>query len=60
MEVHREGGAFMLEWLLNVLNSFVVVNGETTITLGHEGMLIASQAPLTDDNGAFVVPASAL
>jgi hypothetical protein len=50
----------MLKWLLSILNSFVVVNGETTVTLGHEGMLIASQLPINDDNGAFVVPASAL
>lgn len=50
----------MFQWLMSVLNCFVVVNGETTVTLGHEGMLIASQAPLNDDNGAFVIPASAL
>lgn len=50
----------MLKWLMGILNSFVVVNGVTTVTLGYEGMLIASQLPLNDDNGAFAVPASAL
>ncbi len=50
----------MLHWLIRVLNSFVVVRGKTTVTLEQEGMLIASQLPLNDDNGAFVVPTSAL
>ena len=50
----------MLKWLIQILNSFVVVNGETTVTLGHEGMLIASYSPYHDDNGAFAVPATAL
>jgi hypothetical protein len=50
----------MLKWLMGFLNSLLATNGETTVTLGHEGMLIASHLPINDDNGAFVVPASAL
>jgi hypothetical protein len=50
----------MWKWLMGILNSFVVVNGETTVTLGYEGMLIASQLPPNDESDAFAVPASAL
>lgn len=50
----------MLNWFVSILNSFVVVHGETTVALGHEGMLVTSHIPYVDDNSAVVVPGVAL
>jgi hypothetical protein len=47
----------MFNWLISILNSFVVIHGDKTVAMGHEGMLVSSQSPFADDNGARLVPA---